>query len=158
MLATAATPSAAAGAAVGMAVARAAGTHIGRGHVGMRQQMRQRTRRQTNEAAREVRVYTTPHPTTSWNAQPRQLMCAPLSRGCRESGGVPMHYDTMHAPPSFKKNVFNVLRTSNRLGDRYMNLVHELVHGPVAMTGLVRNQARKANTSIIGHVLVSVIF
>ena len=39
-----------------------------------------------------------------------------------------------------------------------MNLVHELVHGPVAMTGLVRNQARKANTSIIGHVLVSVIF
>ena len=48
-------------------------------------------------------MYTPPHPTTSWNAQPHQLICAPLSQGCRESGGVPMHYDTMHAPPSFKK-------------------------------------------------------
>ena len=108
MLATAATPSAVVGAAVGMAVARAAGAHIGRGHAGMRRRMRRRMRRQTNEAAREVRMYTTPYPTTSWNAQPRQLTCAPLSRGCRESGGVPMHYDTMHAPPSFLKNVFNV--------------------------------------------------
>ena len=102
----AATPSVAAGEAVGMAVAGAAGAYMGRGHAGMRWQMRRRT----NEAAREVRVYTTPHPTTLWNAQPGQLMCALLSRGCRESGGVPMHYDTMHAPPSFKKNVFNVFK------------------------------------------------
>ena len=65
-------------------------------------------RRRTNEVAREARMCTTPHPTTSWNAQPCQLTCVPLSRGCRESGGVPMHYDTMHATPSFKKNVFNV--------------------------------------------------
>ena len=39
-----------------------------------------------------------------------------------------------------------------------MNLVHEPVHGPVAMTGPVRNRARKADTSIIGHVPVPVIF
>ena len=55
-----------------------------------------------NEAAKEVCVYT-PHPTTSWNAQPCQLTGVPLSQGCRESGGVPMHYDTMHAPPHFFK-------------------------------------------------------
>ena len=39
-----------------------------------------------------------------------------------------------------------------------MNLVHEPVHGPVAMTGPVRNRARKADASIIGHVPVPVIF
>ena len=96
----AATPSAAVGAALGMVVAGAAGAYMGRGHAGMRQRM--------NEVAREAHMYTTPHPTTSWNAQPHQLTCAPLSRDYRESGGVPMHYDTMHALPSFFKNVFNV--------------------------------------------------
>ena len=38
-----------------------------------------------------------------------------------------------------------------------MNLVHELVHGSVAMTDPVRNQARKADASIIGHVAVPII-
>jgi len=64
----------------------------GQGHVKMRWQMRWWGRQ----------AHAPPHPTTLWDAQPHQLMCVPLSRGCRESGGVQMQvpHDTMHAFPS----------------------------------------------------------
>jgi len=75
----------------------------GWGHAGMMQQTKAASgcgqRQRTNEAAREASSYTTSHPTTSWNAQPHQLTCAPLSRGCRESGGVPMQVHTTPCMP-----------------------------------------------------------
>src|SRR5258705_11941967 len=77
----------------------------GQGHAGMMQQTKAASgcgqRWRTNEAAREASSYTTSHPTTLWNAQPHQLTCVPLSRGCRESGGVPMqvHMTPCMPPP-----------------------------------------------------------
>ena len=42
--------------------------------------------------------YTTPHP--SWNAQPCQLTCVPLSWGCRESRGVQCRFHMTWCMPS----------------------------------------------------------